>query len=184
MKALHTDRLLLRPFGLEDEEALFHLWNDPLVRRYLFDDQPVPREAVQEQIALSQQDFRERGFGEFALFLKEQPEELIGFCGLRRIEGSQDIEVLYGLLPGFWGRGLATEAAGAVLRFGFEQVGLEEIFAGADLANAASVRCMVRLGMASAGERLVGPQQIRATYYRISRRDFAPGPGVWRLQKE
>ena len=80
--------------------------------------------------------------------------------------------MLYGLLPGFWGRGLATEAAAAVLRFGFEQVGLEEIFAGADSGNAASVRCMERLGMSPAGERRVGPQQLPATYYRLTRRDF------------
>jgi RimJ/RimL family protein N-acetyltransferase len=172
MLELHTDRLLLRPFRPEDEEALFHLWNDPQVRRYLFDDQTVPREVVREQIALSQQDFRERGFGEFALSLKERPGELIGFSGLRRIDGGQEVEVLYGLLPGFWGRGLATEAAAAVLRFGFEQAGLEEILAGADFANAASVRCMERLGMAPAGERRVGPQQLPATYYRLTRRDF------------
>ncbi|HYI00015.1 GNAT family N-acetyltransferase [Hyalangium sp.] len=174
---LRTERLLFRPFRPEDEEALFRLWNDPQVRRYLWDDQPVAREVVREQIALTQQDFRERGFGLFALFLVEQPGELIGFCGLRRIDGGADIEVLYGLLPGFWKRGLATEAAQAVLRFGFEQVGLEEILAGADFDNAASLRCMQRLGMSDAGERRVGPQQLPARYYRLARRDFAPRPG-------
>jgi [ribosomal protein S5]-alanine N-acetyltransferase len=181
MMEIHTDRLRLRPFRPEDEEALFHLWNDARVRRYLFDDLPVPREGVQEQIALSQQDFRERGFGEFGLFLAERPEALIGFSGLRRIDGGADVEVLYGLLPGFWGRGLATEAAGAVLRFGFERAGLEEIWAGADFDNAASIRCMERLGMSPAGERRVGPRRLPATYYRIRRRDFTAGTGAWRL---
>jgi ribosomal-protein-alanine N-acetyltransferase len=181
MTEIHTDRLRLRPFRPEDEEALFRLWNDAQVRRYLFDDQPVPREAVQEQIALSEQDFRERGFGEFGLFLTERPEELIGFSGLRRIDGGEDVEVLYGLLPGYWGRGLATEAAGAVLRFGFQRAGLEEIWGGADLPNAASIRCMERLGMSPAGERRVGPQQLPATYYRLRRRDFTPSAGAWRL---
>jgi RimJ/RimL family protein N-acetyltransferase len=137
---------------------------------------------VREQIALSQQDFRERGYGEFALFLTEAPEALIGFAGLRRIDGSEDVEVLYGLLPGFWKRGLATEATRAVLRFGFERAGLEEIFAGADFDNAASLRCMERLGMSYAGERRVGAQQLPARYYRLPRRDFAAGTGAWRLQ--
>jgi ribosomal-protein-alanine N-acetyltransferase len=144
------------------------------VRRYLWDDQPVARELVREQIALSEQDFRAKGLGEFCLFLSERPEALIGFCGLRGIDGGADIEVLYGLRPEFWGRGLATEAAQAVLRFGFEQVGLEEIFAGADFENAASVRCMERLGMTYAGERRVGPEALPARYYRLRRRDFAP----------
>ncbi|HEX8702759.1 MAG TPA: GNAT family N-acetyltransferase [Myxococcaceae bacterium] len=173
MTELRTSRLLLRPFRPEDEEALFHLWNEPQVARYLWDSQPISREVVREQIALSEQDFRQRGLGEFCLFLTERPETLIGFCGLRGIDGGQDIEVLYGLLPGFWGRGLATEAAQAVLRFGFEQAGLEEIFAGADFGNAASIRCMERLGMTEAGERRVGPAAIPARYYRIRRQDFA-----------
>jgi RimJ/RimL family protein N-acetyltransferase len=60
-----------------------------------------------------------------------------------------------------------------VLRFGFEQVGLEEIFAGADFGNAASLRCMERLGMTDAGERRVGPDELPARYYRIRRQDFA-----------
>jgi RimJ/RimL family protein N-acetyltransferase len=63
------------------------------------------------------------------------------------------VELLYGLYQNFWGRGLATEAARAVLRFGFEEVGLEEILACADLDNPASVRVMERLGMSYAGER-------------------------------
>jgi ribosomal-protein-alanine N-acetyltransferase len=178
MMDLRTQRLLLRPFRPEDEESLFLLWNDPQVRRYLWDDQPVAREVVQEQIALSQQDFRERGFGMFGLFPAEPPEALIGFCGLRRIDGGEDVEVLYGLLPGFWKQGLATEAAQAVLRFGFERVGLEQIFAGADFDNAASLRCMQRLGMSDAGERRVGLQQLPARYYRLARRDFALSLGA------
>jgi [ribosomal protein S5]-alanine N-acetyltransferase len=177
MMDLRTPRLLLCPVRPEDEDALFHLWNDPQVRRYLWDDQPVAREVVREQIALSQQDFRERGFGLFGLYLAEQPGALIGFSGLRRIDGGPDVEVLYGLLPGFWKRGLATEAAQAVLRLGFEQVGLEEIFAGTDFDNAASLRCMQRLGMTDAGERRVGPQHLPARYYRLARGDFAPSPG-------
>jgi ribosomal-protein-alanine N-acetyltransferase len=178
---LHTERLLFRPFRPEDEEDLFRLWNDPQVRRYLWDDQPVARQVVREQISLSQGDFRERGFGMFALFLAEQPGALSGFCGLRRIDAGKELEVLYGLLPGFWKRGLATEAAQAVLRFGFEHLGLEEILAGADFDNAASIGCMQRLGMSDASERRVGPQQLPARYYRLSRRDFAPSPGAWAL---
>jgi RimJ/RimL family protein N-acetyltransferase len=181
---LRTYRLLLRPFRPADEEELFHLWNDPQVRRFLWDDQPVAREVVREQIALSQRDFRERGFGMFTLHLADPPGQLIGFCGLRRIDAGEEIEVLYGLLPGFWKRGLATEAAQAVLRLGFEHLGLEEILAGADFDNAASLRCMQRLGMSDAGERRVGPQRLPARYYRLARRDFAPSPGAWALHPD
>jgi ribosomal-protein-alanine N-acetyltransferase len=181
---LRTERLLLRPFRPADEEDLFRLWNDPQVRRYLWDGQPVAREVVREQITLSQQDFRERGFGMFTLSLAHQPGQLIGFSGLRRIDAGEEIEVLYGLLPGFWKRGLATEAAQAILRFGFEHLGLEAILAGADFENAASLRCMQRLGMSDAGERRVGPQKLPARYYRLAQGDFAPSPGAWALHPD
>jgi ribosomal-protein-alanine N-acetyltransferase len=169
MLELRTPRLLLRPFAPEDEEALFRFLNEPQVRRYLCDDLPVPREMVQEQIALSQRNFRERGFGLFSLFREERPEVFIGFTGLGRIDEGEDVELWYGLSPEHWGHGLATEAAEAMLRFGFEQVGLKEIWAGADLPNAASFRVMERLGMTRVGERVVGPRQVRALYYRLTR---------------
>ncbi len=169
MLELRTPRLLFRPFGPEDEEALFQFLNEPRVRRYLCDDLPVPREMVQEQIALSQRNFRERGFGQFSLFREEAPGTFIGFTGLGCIDDSELVEVWYGLSPEHWGQGLATEAAGAMLRFGFEQLGLQEIWAGADLDNAASFRVMERLGMTRVGERVVGPRQVRALYYRLTR---------------
>jgi ribosomal-protein-alanine N-acetyltransferase len=181
---LHTDRLRLRPFLPEDEEGLFLLWNDAQVRRYLWDDQPVAREVVREQIALSQRDFQERGFGLFSLFQKEDPGPIIGFCGLRRIDEGPDVELLYGLLPAFWRQGLATEASRAVLRFGFERAGLPEILAGTDLDNAASQRCLERLGMSEAGLRHVGPQRLPARYRRLRGEDFSASPGAWTLLAE
>ncbi|HEX8819065.1 MAG TPA: GNAT family N-acetyltransferase [Archangium sp.] len=165
MLVLRTQRLLLRPFIPEDEDALFGFWNDPHVRRYLWDDRLVSREEVREQLALSERDFRERGYGGFMLALAQWPGVLIGFSGLRRIPGGEAVELLYGLYQNFWGRGLATEAARAVLRFGFEEAGLEEILAGADRDNTASVRVMERLGMSSAGD-----------YYRLRREDFVIAP--------
>lgn len=169
MLELRTRRLLLRPFGPEDEEALFWFLNEPRVRRYLCDDLPFPRERVQEQIALSQRNFRERGFGLFSLFQASAPGTFIGFTGLGCIDDGEEVEVWYALAPEHWGRGLATEAAEAMLHFGFGQLGLKEIWAGANLDNAASFRVMERLGMTRVGERLVGPWQVRALYYRLTR---------------
>jgi hypothetical protein len=50
---LETERLLLQPFAPENEDALFEQWNEPSVRKYLFDDEPVPREVVRAQIEVS-----------------------------------------------------------------------------------------------------------------------------------
>ncbi len=63
------------------------------------------------------EDFAQHGFG---LWVAEEGGCVIGFCGLRRPDDASGVEVLYGIAPAHWGRGLATEVAFAVLRYGFE----------------------------------------------------------------
>ena len=53
----------------------------------------------------------------------------------------------YGIAPGHWGRGLATEAAVAMIRYGFDVLGFARIQASTDAANTASVRVMERAGL-------------------------------------
>jgi ribosomal-protein-alanine N-acetyltransferase len=141
------------------------------VRRYLFDDRPVSREAVAEQIDASTRSFATLGFGQFALATLEAPESLIGFAGMRPIAGGGRVELLYALAPEWWGAGLATEAASAVLRFAFEDQGLQEVFAGADAPNRASFRVMERLGMSFDHDAEIDGRPVR--YYRILREEFA-----------
>jgi RimJ/RimL family protein N-acetyltransferase len=181
VREIRTARLLLRPLGPADEEELFLLWNDREVGRYLWDDRAVARETVRAELEASQRSFAERGFGHFTLSLPPDPA-VVGFSGLRSIAGSAEIEVLYALFPRFWGRGLATEAARAVLRYGFEELGLAEIFAGADPPNTASFRVMERLGMSWEGERRVG--ELTARYYRIRREEFVPHPGEYQVRRK
>ena len=70
---------------------------------------------------------------------RSRPEP-IGFAGLRFVEGSEEIELLYGLAPPHWGAGLATEAAQGVLGHAFESLALERIAGRVDTPNRASAR--------------------------------------------
>ena len=108
--------------------------------------------------------------GENGLVLRLLPRRTpVGFCGLRHFgEPPQDVEILYGLLPAHWGRGLATEAARAVLDHGFSR-GLPRIFAGADSPNAASFQVMARLGMRHHGTRVLNG--VEAVYHSLDARD-------------
>ncbi len=173
-----TERLVLRRFAPTDEDALHRQWNDPDVGRYLFDGEPVSRQMVRAQIEASDRAFATIGCGFFTLALAEAPTTPIGFAGLRAYGERGDVEVLYALLPAHWGRGLATEAARAVLRIGFENCALDEIHAGADVPNAASFRVMERLGMTPLGDEGGG----RVRYCRLTRAAFfagpAPGPSL------
>lgn len=147
MSTITTERLNLRPIAPTDVEALHRFWIDPAVRKYLWDNEIISKETVDEIIRNSEACFADIGSGLFAIELAERPEELVGFCGLRRMCEPARIELLYGILPRYWGEGMVSEAARAVLRHGFEQCGLERIVGATDTPNQRSVRVMQRLGM-------------------------------------
>jgi ribosomal-protein-alanine N-acetyltransferase len=163
---LETARLTLRPFALADIDELHCLWLDPQVRKYLWDDQLISREQAAEVVASSLASFAEQGYGFWRGQLREAAG-LCGFCGLRQFGEPPEVEILYGLLPQYWGRGLVVEAARAVLRYGFETAGLKRIYAGADPPNAASFRVMERLGMVFSHRATING--LAAIYYVLER---------------
>jgi RimJ/RimL family protein N-acetyltransferase len=179
VERIRTDRLLLRPLQSEDQEALDRLWSDPEVRRFLWDDRPLSRDRVVQEIQVSQRNFETLGLGQFAVLPQESPELLIGFTGLRPFGEPPAIELLYALDPAWWGHGLATEASAAVLRFGFEELGLDEIYAGADPPNEPSFQVMDRLGLSFAYETTINGLPTR--YHRLRRGDFKLHPGRYEL---
>jgi len=122
------------------------------VRRYLWDDEPVAKAAVEGATSCSLKTFAEEGFGLFGVRLRAGDGELSGYCGLLRVETAERVKLLYTLLPRWWGKGLATEAARACLRFGFEEADLARVVAGVDPPNAASLRVIEKLGMVPVGE--------------------------------
>jgi RimJ/RimL family protein N-acetyltransferase len=143
---LRTARLELRPFGGEDVDELALVFTDPDVRRYLLDDMVVSREWVAGEIAASQARFAESGFGLWRL-AEHARDGIVGFVGFRPFFHPPEIQLLYGLLPSHWGRGYATEAAGAAIDYAFDVLGLEEIRAATDAPNSASIAVLTRLGM-------------------------------------
>jgi RimJ/RimL family protein N-acetyltransferase len=164
---LRTERLVLRALAPADETALLALWNDSAVGRFLWDGRPVPAARVRTQIGESQQAFAEGGLGLFTVRTLEAPDQVIGAAGLARMSAQLEPELVYALHPAFWGRGLATEAATAVLRAAFDVAGLDVVRAGADRPNLASFRVMERLGMTYERLAMVGELPVR--YYVIRR---------------
>ena len=144
---LETDRLLLRPFFEEDAEAFFRLNSDPDVLRYTGD--PGVKTIEEARIGLLTRpiaDYATYGFGRLACILK-QNGQLIGFAGLKRLEDLNEVDVGYRLLPPYWGVGLATEAARAVVDQGFRHLGLDKIIGLVDPEHVRSIRVLAKLGM-------------------------------------
>jgi ribosomal-protein-alanine N-acetyltransferase len=170
---IETARLTMRPFAANDTDELHRMWIDPGVRKFLWDDQVIPREMAVAIVESSIDSFAQHGFGFWAVCFKDDLA-LVGFGGLRHFTedgcAASEVEILYGVAPGHWGKAIATEAARAVLRYGFEETGLEQIYAGADPPNAASFRVMEKIGMKFARRMMVNG--LEAVYYVINREDY------------
>jgi ribosomal-protein-alanine N-acetyltransferase len=151
-----TARTVLRPFDEADEDELLALFREPAVRRYLLDDEQVSAEWVRSEIASSRTRFDAAGPGLWAIRTAGHPA-IIGFVGFREFGDPPQLQLLYGLLPLYWGRGLATEAARAVCDHARRELGHAEIRASTDVANQASARVLLRLGMRQVRTTADGP---------------------------
>jgi RimJ/RimL family protein N-acetyltransferase len=142
-----TERLLLREYVEDDAEALFRLNSDPEVMRFV-PDGPLPSiEAARKTLSdRSIADYRKHGFGRWACILKSTGEN-IGFAGLKYLPEFGEIEVGFRFMRAHWGRGLATEAALASVRYGFTDLGLKQIIGLVMPENLASVRVLQKAGL-------------------------------------
>jgi RimJ/RimL family protein N-acetyltransferase len=139
---------VLRRWRDEDREPFATMNADPRVMEFL--PAPLDRTASDSMIERISAHFAEHGFGLWAI---EVPGEaaFVGYVGLLRPTFESHftpcVEVGWRLAAGFWGRGIATEAARAAIEFGFEKLGLDEIVSFTVPANARSIRVMEKLGM-------------------------------------
>jgi ribosomal-protein-alanine N-acetyltransferase len=177
---LATARLHLQPFNVDDVDALHQIWTDPEVRRYLWDDKIIARETAEEVVRASLASFREHHFGFWTLRFPQDEATVIGFCGLRFFDNPPEIEIMYGVTPTYWGKGLATEAARAVLRYGFEELRLPKIWGGADAPNVASLRVLEKLGMTY--EKTLPMPLGEGPYYSLTCEIFQLGEEAYQLQ--
>ena len=124
--------------------------------------------AAEHQLQIILEHWRTHNFGIWAV-MEGASGRFAGECGLRWSDDGADVELTYGLLPAFRGRGYATEAARAALAFGFEALSLSRIIAMARGDNAASHQVLEKCGMTRVWFRASGPHGlVRYTIQRSS----------------
>lgn len=148
MKILETQRLLLRRFVISDLNELFTFYSDPNVIKYI-PDAPRTYEETREELEWflnGHPKFPELGL--WATLYKETGQ-FIGRCGLLpwTIDKQHEVEVAFALSKEYWGRGLATEAAGALVQYGFENLQLSRLICLIDHDNKASINVATKIGM-------------------------------------
>lgn len=146
MHTIETARVFLRPFTSDDLDEFALMGRDPDVMRYIGNGKPQPREQTLARLNAIFEHRNQHNFGLWAAIDKAS-EAWMGFCGLQFLDNTSEVEVGYRLAKRFWGMGLASEAAKASLRYGFEELGLEQIVAVVQPENVASQRVLEKIGL-------------------------------------
>lgn len=149
---LQTERLVLREFREEDLDDIHAYGSDPEVTRYMIwgpNTPEVSREFLERK--LDEQKIWPRSAVSVALALAGG-SRMIGAAEIRMFDaGPRTGEIGYTLARPYWRQGYASEVAEALLRQGFEAMGMRRIIATCEVANTGSWRVMEKLGMRREG---------------------------------
>ncbi len=141
----NTARLKVRQLTSGDLEDLMNLYQTPLVVKTLRGSRP--REQIMQSLEGHIEHWDTYNFGYYA-FEDRETESFIGRGGLKRcvIDGKNEVEVAYALLPEYWGKGLATEIVKKLVDIGFYKLNLRSIVGLTLFDNEASKRVLEKNG--------------------------------------
>ena len=149
MKILETNRLILRHQVLDDLDNLFALYCDLDVTRYI-PDAPRSYEETREELEWHMNGHPK--YPELGLWatIHKETNKFIGRCGLLpcTIDGQNEVEIAYLISKEYWGQGLGTEAAQAILDYGFERLNLSRLICRIEKEHWASIKVAEKIGMA------------------------------------
>jgi ribosomal-protein-alanine N-acetyltransferase len=144
---LETERLLLRQFTTDDAQFIFELLNEPSWIQNIGDRNIRTMDDARAYIVNGPRvSYEKNGFGLWLIVLKETGES-IGMCGLIRRDNLEDVDIGYALLPKFWSKGYAVEAAHATKEYAKDVVGLKRLIGIVDPLNQGSIRVLEKIGL-------------------------------------
>jgi RimJ/RimL family protein N-acetyltransferase len=157
---LRTDRLLLRAFRSDDIDALAAMQSNPEVRRFLGDGALLNREQAWGLMERFLGQWALCGYGMFAV---EHDGQFAGWAGVLHPLEWPEPELAYSLDRPFWGRGIATEAAGGARNWAFATLGMTRLASFIRPDNVRSIRVAEKLGAQREG--VVERQGFRAEWW-------------------
>jgi RimJ/RimL family protein N-acetyltransferase len=173
---LRTERLLLRPIRESDAAAMFAMYSDPRVTRYLAEPPWTSIDRAHERIAKGVRATSDGLYIRLGLEVTDGGA-YIGECTLfNLVEQCRRAEVGYVLARDAWGRGYMHEALTALLDYGFSEMALNRVEADIDPRNEASARILERLGFVQEGllrERWIVDGEVSDTgFYGLLAREW------------
>jgi ribosomal-protein-alanine N-acetyltransferase len=147
MLILETERLRLREMdSVLDAEFIFELLNSPDFIKYIGNRSVHSAQEAGKFIDTRyHQSYRDHGYGLYTVELKENGSP-VGICGFVRRETLPGPDIGFAFLPDHEGKGYGFESGSAMMRYGREKLGFDEVFAITSLHNTASIRLLGKLG--------------------------------------
>lgn len=147
-KPIETSRLVLRPFVLEDAEAMYRNWaSDPEVTKFLSWSPYKSVDTAHEILGIWTKQYSDKTFYQWAIELKEIGEPIGSISVVNHDDRVDMAEIGFCIGKPWWGQGIMTEAFQAVIDFLFGEVGVQRIEAGHDPNNPASGAVQRKCGL-------------------------------------
>jgi RimJ/RimL family protein N-acetyltransferase len=147
MSVIETSRLSLREVSVADAEFIFTLMTGQAYLQFIGDRGIRTVKDAEEYIrGKFVPSYRKFGYGSYLVELKPAARP-IGVCGFVRRDSLDHPDIGFAFVREYWGHGFAYEAAGAVLDYGFEQLGMRVVLGITSPENHASIRLLEKLGL-------------------------------------
>ncbi len=151
-KVIKTPRLLLRPFVMEDAQAMYENWaSDPEVTKYLTWPPHGSVEISRAILAQWVSSYQKADFYQWAIVLKELGEPIGSISVVSHNDDLKKAEIGYCIGKNWWRQGITAEALIAVMDFLFDEVGMNRLEARHDPRNPQSGNVMKKAGMVYEG---------------------------------
>jgi len=161
-RTLETERLILRRFVVEDAQAMYDNWaSDPEVTRFLTWPPHGSAQLTKQLLEDWVKQYENKAYYNWVIELKETGDVIGNISVVKLNEAVESGDMGYCMSRAFWGRGIMPEALKAVIKYLFEEVGLNRIAACHDVNNPKSGRVMDKAGMKLEGIwRLAGKNNL------------------------
>src|ERR1051326_1626285 len=146
METIESERILLRPFTLDDAEFIVELLNTEGWIRYIGDRNIKTIEQARSYLLNGpMKSYETNGFGLSLVELKADRIP-VGMCGLLKRDYLDHPDIGFAFLPNYTGQGFASEIAKEVIRYGLRELQMEKIFAITLPENSSSIKLLEKIG--------------------------------------
>lgn len=166
---VETERIILRHFCDDDAADVFEFDSNEEVVRWTGEQKLTHIDQARSIINdVWKPEYEKYGYARYAV-LHKQDQKVIGFAGFKFLPEFKEADLGYRMLPKYWGQGIATEMARALVPHGFDDLNLPRILAFALPENPASCRVLEKIGFRFEKNAVLPYEGISANWYSLER---------------